>query len=480
MIEAYRIGVELVLGGDLAAGIEALIPGLTRLDGSLARANAGALALAAALGGVAAAAPGLGQAAAAVERLNAAMASTTLSAVPSQPGLGLSVTSAAPPKTAVPLAATATPAEAAVPVAGTAGKTVPGDVAPVGEVPMPDRRPAARALSQALQVAAPVLPTGGNAAASRPKRLAVADVPPADVVARVGHLDVAAPPPQRPAPDRVASPVAVPSEQALWRPANRVRAVTPPRVAGPTPAALEQVIPTLAARPAGGPTRPAGTPVKAQAPAPPYEDTPPQAISKPRIRWPQSAERRPAIPAATPLPYLPEVALAQGDRRVEAARYPAAEPATGPGLKTVPTGGVVPDRARARPADAGLRVLAASLEQAAAVPPLSRLSQAVGTKPGGARPAVGPAMRPDAAEGAAPGGTRRPTGDGLPQSRSDLPQGGQAGPVIQHVTYLQLDERTIARAVTRQQLRMMGGQVSGTLRPDPSIAPQYGAHLLEL
>jgi hypothetical protein len=51
--------------------------------------------------------------------------------------------------------------------------------------------------------------------------------------------------------------------------------------------------------------------------------------------------------------------------------------------------------------------------------------------------------------------------------------------VIQHITTLHLDEREIARAVTRQQLRMMGGNVSGTLRPDPSIAPQYGAHLLE-
>jgi hypothetical protein len=58
-------------------------------------------------------------------------------------------------------------------------------------------------------------------------------------------------------------------------------------------------------------------------------------------------------------------------------------------------------------------------------------------------------------------------------------KGEQPGPVIQHITYLHLDEREIARAVTRQQLRMMGGNVSGTLRPDPSIAPQYGAHLLE-
>ncbi len=59
------------------------------------------------------------------------------------------------------------------------------------------------------------------------------------------------------------------------------------------------------------------------------------------------------------------------------------------------------------------------------------------------------------------------------------PQTDQPGPVIEHITYLHLDDREIARAVTRQQLRMMGGQVSGTLRPDPSLAPQYGAHLVE-
>ena len=59
------------------------------------------------------------------------------------------------------------------------------------------------------------------------------------------------------------------------------------------------------------------------------------------------------------------------------------------------------------------------------------------------------------------------------------PAGEPQGPVIEHVTYIHLDEREIARAVTRQQLRMMGGQVSGTLRTDPSIAPHYGSHLVE-
>ena len=89
--------------------------------------------------------------------------------------------------------------------------------------------------------------------------------------------------------------------------------------------------------------------------------------------------------------------------------------------------------------------------------------------------------RPSDPDRAAPSPpVRRPVQAGLPDAPSYHPQGSQGGAVIQHVTVLQLDERTIARAVTRQQLRMMGGQVSGTLRPDPSIAPQYGAHLLEL
>ena len=41
MIDAYRIGVELVLGGDLAAGIEALVPGLERLDARVSPGQCG-------------------------------------------------------------------------------------------------------------------------------------------------------------------------------------------------------------------------------------------------------------------------------------------------------------------------------------------------------------------------------------------------------------------------------------------------------
>ena len=80
MIEAYRIGVELVLGGNLAAGVEALLPGLSRLDGSLSHANTEAKALATALGSVAATASGVGQAAGAMERLNAALTATNRAA----------------------------------------------------------------------------------------------------------------------------------------------------------------------------------------------------------------------------------------------------------------------------------------------------------------------------------------------------------------------------------------------------------------
>ena len=76
----------------------------------------------------------------------------------------------------------------------------------------------------------------------------------------------------------------------------------------------------------------------------------------------------------------------------------------------------------------------------------------------------------------------RDRGSGInvtPHPHGYHPHGDQPGPVIQHITHLHLDDREIARAVTRHQLRMMGGNVSGTLRPDPSIAPHYGAHLLE-
>ena len=83
MIEAYRIGVELVLGGNLAAGVEALLPGLSRLDGSLSHANTEAKALATALGSVAATASGVGQAAGAMERLNAAL--TAMNRAAAQP-----------------------------------------------------------------------------------------------------------------------------------------------------------------------------------------------------------------------------------------------------------------------------------------------------------------------------------------------------------------------------------------------------------
>ncbi len=59
------------------------------------------------------------------------------------------------------------------------------------------------------------------------------------------------------------------------------------------------------------------------------------------------------------------------------------------------------------------------------------------------------------------------------------PPGQSHGPTVQQITYLQVDGRTLAKSVTHHQIDMMGGQVSGTLRPDPSIAPQYGAHLVE-
>jgi hypothetical protein len=60
------------------------------------------------------------------------------------------------------------------------------------------------------------------------------------------------------------------------------------------------------------------------------------------------------------------------------------------------------------------------------------------------------------------------------------PQVDQSAGIMQpiHIVF-EADGRELSRIVTHHQLRMMGGQVSGTLRPDPSIAPQYGAHLVE-
>ena len=75
MIEAYRIGVELVLGGDLATGLDALVPGLERLDARITHANAAAAEQAARLGEVAEAAPEIGRAADQMARLSAAMVS---------------------------------------------------------------------------------------------------------------------------------------------------------------------------------------------------------------------------------------------------------------------------------------------------------------------------------------------------------------------------------------------------------------------
>ena len=40
MIDAYKIGVELVMGGNLAEGIAALIPGIEQLDAHITHANA--------------------------------------------------------------------------------------------------------------------------------------------------------------------------------------------------------------------------------------------------------------------------------------------------------------------------------------------------------------------------------------------------------------------------------------------------------
>ncbi len=511
MIDAYKIGVELVLGGDLASGIEALIPGLTRLDGGLVQANATAKALAAALGSVAATAPGVGRVAEAMERLTVAMAAVN------QAGHGLMAV-AVPPGITGGLEAPAMRAaggQGALPARNTAGSTRPprpdlGEVVPVSAPAdvrdraatsdrLPQQAAAAQALAQAVQVATSDTAVGGTPeAGSAP------------------HGTV-----QGPATVPVATALPAYAQDALRTDPGEV---TAPSLAGPTPLGLA----------------PTGMDVASVVPAPPA-----------------AAEgRTPMAPASVPTRLAP--GLGQGGaapvQTVRAAKTAPAEPGRGARdsfgqvrddvLPRVDGGVRRPDAGparRARPAEGDppllpmtmapipavaaplpVRQRGSAMTQAAPNPAaptkptdtgwmalLGKILQGPGTASGKAITATepGPAMtafpeglrrdaagplarrmlspgprealandRPHAAASAA----RIPGNDALSNLRSYHPQGAQGGPVIQQVTYVQLDERTIARAVTRQQLRMMGGQVSGTLRPDPSISPQYGAHLLEM
>ena len=165
MIESYRIGVELVLGGDLAAGIEALIPSLARLDESLVHANADAKTLAAGLEAVAAASPGLDRTADAMGRLNAAMASMNRTiehsrasggesgfAVPGERALGsagASVDRRMRPGDGVAKDAgavsPAVPPEGGLSAAGGAGRRATGLPSMLSWLPPPRHRPAPRA-----------------------------------------------------------------------------------------------------------------------------------------------------------------------------------------------------------------------------------------------------------------------------------------------------------------------------------------------
>ncbi len=512
MIDAYKIGVELVLGGDLASGIEALIPGLTRLDGGLVQANATAKALAAALGSVAATAPGVGRVAEAMERLTVAMAAVN------QAGHGLMAV-AVPPGITGGLEAPAVRAaggQGAVQARNTAGSTRPprpdlGEVVPASAPAdvrdraatsdrLPQQAAAAQALAQAVQVATSDSAVGGtpetgsapHGAVEGPGTVPVATALPAYAqdALRTDPGEVTAPSLAGPAPLGLAltgtdTPTVLPAQPAAAEgrtpmapasvptrlapelgqggaaPVQTVRAAKTSR-AGPGHGARDsfgQIRDDVLPRVDGGARRP-----DADGPA----------------RRPRPAEGDRPLPPMTP---IPAVAPLPVRLRVSAMTQAAANPAA----PTKPTG-------------TGWKALTESLGEILQGPGAASGKAATATEPGPAMTAFPERLRRDAADPlarrmsspgprearanarphAAASTARIPGDDALSNLRSYHPQGGQSGPVIQHVTYVQLDERTIARAVTRQQLRMMGGQVSGTLRPDPSISPQYGAHLLEM
>ena len=483
MIEAYRIGVELVLGGDLAAGIEALIPSLTRLDGSLSQANAQAKALAAALGGVAATAPGIGQAAVAVERLTSAMAlmnratadRPAVTVPPENGGAGTRApqgvgkrpvkvadapVAAMDPGTGMRSASAGIDSRDAAPVKTVAAQVSAAQslvqvVQPMTPLPSASRRvevsaavapappgSAPRVVPAVLPVAtpqgaAPVGPGAGRSPSAAAKPLAV-------VVHAAATPTQPALEPVQPTPTRAAPGVAPELPRAVAKPdfvrpsvkqqITQIRDVVLPRLGnGPVD------VRALDAMPQAGKERAApvaATVVAASAPAP----VRPADESAPRL-----APRASVAPAVTqPSQVWPGFAASlAAARRAPATQALASPPEPQPTVTRFP----LPKWLSEGPPDVVARKPSPS------------------AKP--AEPAVRTAVAPAAQAG-------------LPDAPSFHPRGNQGGPLIQHVTYVQLDERTIARAVTRQQLRMMGGQVSGTLRPDPSIAPQYGAHLLEL
>ncbi len=482
MIEAYRIGVELVLGGDLAAGIEALIPGLSRLDSGLVQANASAKALAAALGSVAATAPGIGQAAAALERLTAAMASMNQAGAVRQPAAPLPQDrdgAAVARAVREPGAVKRKPGD---PVANTAGvldaAASGGTSSALPASPAAQRPALVRALVQAVQPVAPAPSPGGVPESGAPPAPAKG---PMDRPV-VAPLSAAAP--QRNSAVRSGDGGSPSAAVSRPRPAPIVTAAPPvgleptlPVVAIDTPGAgipavrREAVAGIAASVTAARQVRDvvlprAGIRTVVEPPATGQPDAGPQAMMAPAAI--PTVIVPPAVPTRAPLPEgaranprAGEIRMAPTPKRAWPIFTAALDRArTAPATQAVGS----PQEAKVAPPPAAIPALLhdrrpalASLPRAGVTPP-----------PRAGRPAT-PSASP----------TPMPVNALLPTAPAYHPQASQAGPVIQHVTVVQLDERTIARAVTRQQLRMMGGQVSGTLRPDPSVAPQYGAHLLE-
>jgi hypothetical protein len=570
MIDAYRIGVDLVLGGDLASGIEALIPALERLDTRITHANAETAELAAGLHEVAETAPGIGRAADQMGRLSDAMANVN-QAVEAWRAHG-----GAP---AAGVLAQAEESAGASPHLAAAGVVIgsPKDAAEFrhdlgfgegrggrfgpSERGLPDRgpdvpsvlgaagrsggpwKPPERSFS-GIDSAMPALLAGELVKSNVAGRFdgetkdaalltggrAPALVPQVEVT-RVSTLgaDAAKSAPEVYAAASHALPVYARDALASGRSGpgaalepmlgGDLTSVAEPgghKFGGGRVEAVEEVMPTLTRRGAVGEALVEPHPFVPQ-PSRIIDDTLAPVVGVTGL------DARTADPSlvvedyANSLRALSAAGTAASERATQrhativdhalAASIGEASQGFGVGMTDgTPKG--FPDISG--DIKAALEGLLAGVVEAPRIsdgtvglsaPDGRRSLVTLGSDPAALNEAIG--KMPDAwlsaARGAAAVGAHAPGAVGagiapsltapyrdlgggssvMPDSQGYHSRGDQPGPVIQHITYLHLDDREIARAVTRQQLRMMGGNVSGTLRPDPSIAPHYGAHLLE-
>ncbi len=548
MIDAYRIGVDLVLGGDLAAGIAALIPGLERLDSGITHANAEAAALAAGLRGVVETAPGIGRAADEMDRLSAAMTGVNRAVEAWRSGGGTAEPSG-PPQARDDLATGPhhqAPLDDVVEVPDDASGLTRGSGAGVRPKPSPEPRGPLDAVMPALLPGEPV-ESGVGAGADAGAHEA------ADPALQPGAVErsVRARTPAREATTGVlaayelaayALPVYV---QDAWEPGGSERASSGrDGTASSSEPLRDDVLPDVfgAVDPASDAGRPGGKSVgavegvlsalpgrsvgvnemvmeplpRAQAPLQVMSDVLRPGIAMPDIHEPirdrvvglDAAPAAPALLLERPKDVDHTSRARATDRRrglSQAVAVPASEPARAPAVadltrigpwsrpnpevakpaaERLPFGILGPGASRIKDALAGLTASEAQGGLFVLADGIAAVTGAMDKMPqgwlGATENTAGPLGGPGSVPSLAASSREQSDGVNLPrQFHGYHPQGMQPGPVIEHITYLHLDDREIARAVTRQQLRMMGGQVSGTLRPDPSLAPQYGAHLLE-